>query len=502
MMAKIVSKGTSFKGLAAYLLHDPDRAKTSNRVEWTSTRNLATHNPDAAWRVMAATAMEASTLKKEAGVSSRGNKAKTTALHMVLSWHDEEAANLTKEEMLRAAVAALEEIGADKHQALIVCHNDGKPHVHIALNRVSPEDGRTFDPSYDRLALSRWAQKYEEQRLEAGITDRIYCEERVLNNAARDRGQFTRGQKDIPRAVFEKFVLKKKDGTKVRLDRTVSGAKLREKEQRKDKALRKKEMAARKKIDAQWTTLQQGYKTDMKRLKRDAQRQITIARQAAGAAFEDDWAALRLSQEDERMEFAKREQSLAGKGRNILKLLPQLDWGELLRSGRRSEVLSEGFGLLAGRKGVRSETLRRLQERQTIALEKREKEAKKQAADVERAKQSRKMAALQQAFLAKRGFWIDKRDGHSQSYAEKWALRRAERTAAWDKERTKAASRDFEQQATPEKERNEAALKFMTKMRRLRAEKEQDVEKSEKEESLSLAERRRRARERGRGRSR
>lgn len=56
--------GTSFKGTAAYLLHDEGQAQTSDRVLWTDTRNLATDNPDQAWRVMAATAMDSDRLKR------------------------------------------------------------------------------------------------------------------------------------------------------------------------------------------------------------------------------------------------------------------------------------------------------------------------------------------------------------------------------------------------------------------------------------------------------
>jgi hypothetical protein len=36
MIVRIHSNGTSFKGAAAYLNHDPDKAKTSERVAWTN----------------------------------------------------------------------------------------------------------------------------------------------------------------------------------------------------------------------------------------------------------------------------------------------------------------------------------------------------------------------------------------------------------------------------------------------------------------------------------
>ena len=72
MIPRINSKGASFKGLAAYLLHDKDQATTSDRVAWVETVNIATQSPQAAWRVMALTAMDAARLKEQAGVKRPG----------------------------------------------------------------------------------------------------------------------------------------------------------------------------------------------------------------------------------------------------------------------------------------------------------------------------------------------------------------------------------------------------------------------------------------------
>ena len=55
MVPKLHAKGTSFKGAVAYLLHDKE-ASTSERIAWTEVRNLAMDDPEAAWRIMAATA--------------------------------------------------------------------------------------------------------------------------------------------------------------------------------------------------------------------------------------------------------------------------------------------------------------------------------------------------------------------------------------------------------------------------------------------------------------
>ena len=67
MLPKIHKNGTSFKGIAQYVLHDKN-AETSQRVAWTETINLATRNPDTAWKVMSAVSLDQARLKREAGV--------------------------------------------------------------------------------------------------------------------------------------------------------------------------------------------------------------------------------------------------------------------------------------------------------------------------------------------------------------------------------------------------------------------------------------------------
>ncbi len=56
MVPNVTRGGASFKGAAAYYLHDKE-AEANVRVAWTETVNLITTDPDKAMRVMAATAM-------------------------------------------------------------------------------------------------------------------------------------------------------------------------------------------------------------------------------------------------------------------------------------------------------------------------------------------------------------------------------------------------------------------------------------------------------------
>jgi hypothetical protein len=164
--------GMSFKGAMDYYLHDrrepseTEHRTSSDRVEWTSMRNLATDRTDVATAIMISTAKDANRLKQEAGVKATGRKAKTPVKTFALSWHPDEAASLDRADMERAANEALQAIGMEKHQAIIICHNDTRhPHVHVVVNRVNPENGKLArcGPNENR-ALDRWAYEYERDR--------------------------------------------------------------------------------------------------------------------------------------------------------------------------------------------------------------------------------------------------------------------------------------------------------------------------------------------------
>ena len=126
MVAKVHALGRSFAGVAAYCLHDaPDRfeggrPETDERVEWAETRN-------------------------------------------------------------RAAEETLKALGLERHQALIVAHNDKThPHVHLVVNRVDPETGKAAKLGNDRLKLANWAERWERDR--GGLR----CPERVTNRKKRE----------------------------------------------------------------------------------------------------------------------------------------------------------------------------------------------------------------------------------------------------------------------------------------------------------------------------
>ena len=90
MIVRILSPGKSFKGLASYLTHDPD-AKSSERVGWTHTLNLAHEHVPSAVDELVWTARNAELLKQEAGIRAGGRSTENTVKHISLNWSPEES---------------------------------------------------------------------------------------------------------------------------------------------------------------------------------------------------------------------------------------------------------------------------------------------------------------------------------------------------------------------------------------------------------------------------
>jgi hypothetical protein len=93
MIIRILSSGKSFKGLSAYLKHDP-KAETQNRVAWTHTLNLANEHVPAAVNDMVWTAHDAEALKQEAGVRAGGRTVENPVKHLSLNWAPEARASI------------------------------------------------------------------------------------------------------------------------------------------------------------------------------------------------------------------------------------------------------------------------------------------------------------------------------------------------------------------------------------------------------------------------
>lgn len=174
-----------------YYLHDKE-SQTSERVDWTQTRNMPVQDPNAAVKWMAYTASNAERIKQEAGVPMTGRKReKGTVYTFSLSWSPEESPG--KDRMVKAADETLEKLGLKEHEVLIVSHNDTPhKHIHCIVNLVNPKDGRMYDPDWgSKLKLSDWSLKHE---FENG---KVYCEQRAENNEERKKGNRVRYQEPL-----------------------------------------------------------------------------------------------------------------------------------------------------------------------------------------------------------------------------------------------------------------------------------------------------------------
>lgn len=392
MVPKIHAKGKSFKGAAAYLLHDKNRARSSHRVAWSETRNLATDNPHVAWKVMAATAIDQDRLKAEAGVKKTGRKSVDSVLHFSLSWHKEEKDGLTREEMVRSALGALRALGAESRQALIICHSDEpQPHIHVLVNRVSPDDGRMLSSSNEKLELSKWAEGYEKER------GRIYCEDRVINNAARKRDEYTRGIKDKARNILE---------AQAANDNTPSAEAIRNEQRRKEADYARKVREQREKQRKAWAALERIHKERQAEIREQCRQQTLTEKTVIRERHRPEWTELFHEHQAGMQSFLQKEKSLLGRVHNALKAIDfkAILRGEILDAeGRtRRQVLGEAFDALSSA-GARLEALKRQQEMQKRELESRQKQAEAEAARRIHAERDQTLEKIRISFEQQRG---------------------------------------------------------------------------------------------------
>jgi len=179
MIVRILSRGKSFKGLATYLTHDAEKAKTEERVAWTHTLNLAHDGTEAAVHEMLWTSRNAELLKQEAGIRAGGRATENAVKHLSLNWAPDETP--TRAHMIETTEDFLRHMKWQDHQALLVAHDDKEhAHVHVMLNVIHPETGLRLDDGFERRRAQEWALEYEREQ------GRIYCEQRLENIGERE----------------------------------------------------------------------------------------------------------------------------------------------------------------------------------------------------------------------------------------------------------------------------------------------------------------------------
>lgn len=329
----IGSIGFSFRGAGLYYLHDkkPEGAKqylsTAERVAWTETRNLLDVGPHTAIRRMIDTAERADELKAAAGVKAGGRKAGGSVFTFSLNWHPDELPNRDRETMIRAAEGALKTLGLDHLQCLMVCHDDEpQPHVHLIVNRVDFNTGKTTP-----IDKARYHHLDEFCHYETAPEFRHLSPDRAAKYAARERGMELEPDREKRKAHCRKK-REKLDAEPARSEK--------QKLFRETKEQRKRHRDDRSRLDARPRSPVTIDKDAIKQTWRDDMRP---AREAMGARHKAEWRT-----------FGATERAFLGGLANAITLSERAGVGE-------GQFWSSVGALWFGGRNARADLLRQLQ---------------------------------------------------------------------------------------------------------------------------------------------
>jgi hypothetical protein len=440
--AKTKGRGTSFKGALKYYLHDKDKAVTSERVGFVELLNLATDNPRDAWREMMATCDAAPELKRRSGAGPGGQKSRKPVYAISIQWHPDDKPD--KQHMRESARDVLKLLGLQDHQALLIEHTDEPhPHVHICVNLIHPETGRTAPLSNDGFKLERWADSYE---LRMGV---IRSPERRAKFAALDAGLKPEPKPKTPKRFQEPDtkpanddVPMKQRSQAIRDHQRAYAARLKatqddawKRRKNKDRALWNDYRTARQALRARHQfQIDQIYKH---KRNRDA---LPISIQG----FRDwketrEWKKLMTRLKAERRRFEYRERTLLGFLGNAIALARP----GMLRSGKG--LLPVLFHLLVSGK-ARREIMAAKQGLATRALSDRQFGKRKVRADKIRLVRDAQMQALARAFDIQKAVLDIRHEHEIEQQKQEWRELAIERTKLWDEWREEFGMRERQRQ--------------------------------------------------------
>lgn len=140
MIAKDCGTGKSFIGLGAYLAtgkggEDPER------VLWSHGINLPSDDIKAGAAIMRSHANENTRVEKP-------------VYHFSIAWHPSEFDGTDQAKALAIVSETLNDLGLSDHQALAIAHRDTEHfHVHVMVNRINPETGKSWKQGLSMIAL-------------------------------------------------------------------------------------------------------------------------------------------------------------------------------------------------------------------------------------------------------------------------------------------------------------------------------------------------------------
>lgn len=422
-----MQRGRSFGGLTRYCL-GPGEAQVDDRVEFVETRNIATRDPEAAWRVMAARHYMQDDLKAANGIRRGGNGRPVG--HMFISWGAEEAANqnLDREAMLTAARGALEAIGAEKHQAIVIAHNDtveNNPHCHIIVNLIG-DDGRLKDNTDEKKKLSRFALDHETL-----VHGEPVVRTRYRNWEDRDAGETPAPVKKKARHLYElEKAAKEGDIAPDEAMRMLGQQRLMERDKQRFEETAK---AHREKL--QWCREER-----IRRIEKETKASVKQIKTRTRNEYREYRDQLHDHQFWERGEFNDNEKSIRGSLENAVRLV---DWNSTEQRGMKMTRL---FNLVVSEKTRREEMVHRQQwERDELRRQQREAEAKQIGRA--RTEQKDRIAEARKRYLEKSEQMKQRQE------AGRDRLRKRQQTIT--KERNAALSKFRVQQSIRKKERAE-----------------------------------------------
>lgn len=148
MIGKVPRAGSGFRGLVSYLMKGRKDQPDPDRVAWASTRNLLIDDVELAPRLMRA-------------VAQQSTRTKRPVYHLVISWHELENPN---DEMMRlVGDTTIADLDLHEHQAVLIAHRDtDHKHLHIVVNRVHPDTGKTWHAGMDYARIEKSLRRQAE----------------------------------------------------------------------------------------------------------------------------------------------------------------------------------------------------------------------------------------------------------------------------------------------------------------------------------------------------
>jgi Relaxase/Mobilisation nuclease domain len=155
------SSGKKFGGLARYLVVGRSGVEV-DRVDWATSRNLPTDDPELAARLMEATAHQSLRVQKP-------------VYHVSLSFDPTD--RVQRQQVEQVADRLLRALELQEHQAVLVAHRDREhTHVHIVVNRVHPDTGLAWERWQDRPRIEKELRTMERELGLRQVPGRLYRE--------------------------------------------------------------------------------------------------------------------------------------------------------------------------------------------------------------------------------------------------------------------------------------------------------------------------------------